>query len=128
MVSVSGICYLPQETYSTFSTYLLDFEAPIQKQISLGLNTQTLATNSLGGFDSKLRGRLCGDSFCLSHLPGGTYDGKKCHFAYSIDLKRCKGGEGVQGILILIVRVDGARASVLLPIVIVFWRVWKLDV
>lgn len=128
MVSVSDICFLSQEIYSSCSTYLLDFEAPIQKQISLGLTTQTLATNSLEGFDSKLRGRLCGDSFWLSHLGGRTHDGRKCHFAYSIDLKRCKGGGGVVGMLILILRVEGAKASILLPIVLVFLRVWKLDV
>lgn len=106
VASVSDVCSLLQETHSICNTYLLDFEAPIQKQISLGLNTQTLATNSLGGFDFKRRGRLQKQ---LSHFGGRTHDERKCHFAYSMNLKRCKGGEGVLGILILMLRDEGGE-------------------
>lgn len=109
MVSVSDVCSLLQETHSICNTYLLDFEAPIQKQISLGLNTQTLTTNSLGGFDFKQRGRLCRNSFWLTHLGVRTHDERKCHFAYSMNLKRCKGGEGVLGMLTLMLRDEGVE-------------------
>lgn len=127
MICKSGVCLLPK-AYSTSGPYLLDFEAPGQKQISLGLNTKTLATNSLEGFDFKLRGRLCRNNFWLSHMAGRTQDERKCHFAYSIDSKRFKGGEDVPGMLILILGDEGAAISIYLPIVIVFCRMWKLDV